>query len=89
MKTALTFATLFTALVSVNTFALGKDAPVGRGPVTEAKNTAALNIDHVVSRTDNSDKDGIVPAELVYVDKQGQVHTLQFLEVGGRTSPSS
>ncbi|WP_437882910.1 DUF2790 domain-containing protein [Pseudomonas sp. LRF_L74] len=45
-----------------------------------------LDIDKVISRTDNSSQQGVVPSILVYRDSQGEVHKVRFLEWGGKSS---
>jgi hypothetical protein len=42
-----------------------------------------IDVKQVLRRTDTSDKTGVVPVTLVYLDSQGEVHKLRFLEWGG------
>lgn len=46
----------------------------------------SLDIDKVISRTDNAEKMGVVPTVLVYKDSKGELHKVRFLEWGGKSS---
>jgi hypothetical protein len=41
-----------------------------------------IDVKQVLQRTDTSDKTGVVPVTLVYLDSQGEVHKIRFLEWG-------
>lgn len=43
----------------------------------------ALDIKRVISITDTSDDQGVVPATLIYEDSQGRVKTVNFSQAGG------
>jgi hypothetical protein len=47
-----------------------------------------LDVDQVLYRTDNSDKIGVAPTEVVYRDTTGALHKIRFLEWGGKSSIS-
>jgi len=42
-----------------------------------------IDVKQVLQRTDTSDKTGVVPVTVVYLDSQGEVHKIRFLEWGG------
>jgi hypothetical protein len=42
-----------------------------------------LDIDKVIHITDTSDKVGVVPATITYLDSQGQLRKLNYLQLGG------
>jgi hypothetical protein len=42
-----------------------------------------IDVKQVLQRTDTSDKTGVVPVTLVYLDSQGEVQKIRFLEWGG------
>ncbi|UTW06628.1 DUF2790 domain-containing protein [Pseudomonas benzenivorans] len=41
-----------------------------------------LDVRKVIHITDNSDKTGVVPATITYLDSQGQLHRVNYLELG-------
>lgn len=43
----------------------------------------ALDVHKVIHISDNSDKVGVVPATITYLDSQGRLHKLNYLELGG------
>jgi hypothetical protein len=43
----------------------------------------ALDIQKVIHISDNSDKVGVVPTTLTYLDSQGRLHKLNYLDLGG------
>lgn len=43
----------------------------------------ALDIDKVIHITDTSDKVGVVPATITYLDSHGQLRKLNYLQLGG------
>ncbi|WP_051394187.1 DUF2790 domain-containing protein [Pseudomonas taeanensis] len=43
----------------------------------------ALDIDKVIHITDTSDKVGVVPATITYLDSHGRLHKLNYLQLGG------
>ncbi|MGA3798556.1 hypothetical protein PS726_00596 [Pseudomonas fluorescens] len=42
-----------------------------------------IDVKQVLQRTDTSDKTGVVPVTVVYLDSEGEVHKIRFLEWGG------
>ncbi|CAI8916436.1 MULTISPECIES: DUF2790 domain-containing protein [Pseudomonas] len=46
-----------------------------------------IDVKQVLQRTDTSDKTGVVPVTVVYLDSQGELHKIRFLEWGA--SPAS
>ncbi|MCG4454489.1 MULTISPECIES: DUF2790 domain-containing protein [unclassified Pseudomonas] len=42
----------------------------------------SLDIQKVIDITDNSDKVGVVPATITYLDSNGKLHKLNYLELG-------
>ena len=46
-----------------------------------------IDVKRVLQRTDTSDKTGVVPVTVVYLDSQGELHKIRFLEWGA--SPAS
>lgn len=46
----------------------------------------ALDIHKVIHISDNTDKVGVVPATITYLDSQGRLHRLNYLELGGYDS---
>jgi hypothetical protein len=90
MKTTLKLTALIAALISATAFAGEPTRSSANEPAAvDFKYGMHLKIDRVVSRTDNSQKEGVVPAELVYLGKDGKLHKVRFLELGGRTSQNS
>lgn len=45
-----------------------------------------LDVAKVISLTDVSHERGVVPVTMVYKDSQGDVHKVQFLQLGGQNS---
>ena len=41
-----------------------------------------IDVKQVLQRTDTSDKTGVVPVNVVYLDSKGEVHKIRFLEWG-------
>ncbi|MBS7664011.1 DUF2790 domain-containing protein [Pseudomonas lalucatii] len=41
-----------------------------------------LDVHKVIDITDNSDKTGVVPATITYLDSQGRLHKVNYLELG-------
>ncbi|WP_439859757.1 DUF2790 domain-containing protein [Pseudomonas sp. MBLB4136] len=41
-----------------------------------------LDVHKVIHITDNSDKVGVVPATITYLDSQGRLHKVNYLELG-------
>ncbi len=65
---------------------------LAQSPTTEVANQVqavdyhygmALDIDKVIHITDTSDKVGVVPATITYLDSQGQLRKLNYLQLGG------
>ncbi|MCY1542386.1 hypothetical protein D9M68_781320 [compost metagenome] len=42
-----------------------------------------LDVQKVIHITDNSDKVGVVPATIIFLDSQGMLHKVNYLELGG------
>lgn len=47
---------------------------------------AELDVAKVISLTDVSRKTGVVPVTMVYEDSQGDVHQIQFQQIGGKNN---
>ncbi|MCY1289728.1 hypothetical protein D9M68_739660 [compost metagenome] len=47
-----------------------------------------LDVHRVLSRTDTSQRTGVVPVTLVFEDSKGDLHKIRFLEWGSHTSAS-
>ncbi|MFI8481430.1 DUF2790 domain-containing protein [Pseudomonas sp. NPDC078700] len=45
-----------------------------------------LDVAKVISLTDVSQERGVVPVIMIYKDSQGDVHKVQFLQLGGQDS---
>lgn len=41
-----------------------------------------LDVQKVIHITDNSDKVGVVPATITFLDSQGRLHKVNYLELG-------
>ncbi|NQD96401.1 DUF2790 domain-containing protein [Pseudomonas sp. CrR25] len=41
-----------------------------------------LDVHEVIHITDNSDKVGVVPATITFLDSQGRLHKVNYLELG-------
>ena len=49
-----------------------------------------IDVKQVLQRTDTSDKTGVVPVTVVYLDSEGEVHKIRFLEwCGSAADPTS
>ncbi|GGK10060.1 DUF2790 domain-containing protein [Pseudomonas matsuisoli] len=79
----------FIASLAPFAFAEGPADKVGQGlPAVKYQYGMKLDVEQVLYRTDNSDKIGVAPTEVVYRDTSGALHKIQFMEWGGRSSVS-
>ncbi|MBD1554861.1 DUF2790 domain-containing protein [Pseudomonas typographi] len=83
MKTAFAIAAL-AAVFTTGAYAQdGADRSLAGIPVEQYHYGMNLDVQRIISKTDISDKTGVVPVTMVYQDSHGQVHKLQYLENGG------
>lgn len=73
-------------LAGVSCVSLAGEQPVANEPdqasVEHYQYGMDLDIERVIKSTQASDGCGVEPAQLVYEDRQGQRHTLQYLVAG-------
>lgn len=67
---------------ATSAFALDTPQSPSSEPV-EYRYGMELDIKRVISLTDTSSEQGVVPATLTYEDSQGHVNTVSFREAGG------
>ncbi|MNO50920.1 hypothetical protein D3C76_413080 [compost metagenome] len=82
-------AVVILALASLSPFAFAEEANAGAAQssaVEQYTYDMKLDIAHVISTTDVSDKCGVVPARMTYEDSEGQRHTIQYQVWGGGCS---
>jgi hypothetical protein len=84
MKTAFAIAAL-TAVFATGAFAQdGSDRTVTSNlPVESYHYGMKLDVQKVISKTDVSAKSGVVPVTMVYQDSKGDLHKVQYLQMGG------
>jgi len=84
MKTAFAIAAL-TAVFATGAFAQdGADRAVTANlPVETYHYGMHLDVQKIISKTDVSNKSGVVPVTMVYQDSKGEVHKVQYLQQGG------
>ncbi|MBF7143855.1 MULTISPECIES: DUF2790 domain-containing protein [Pseudomonas] len=84
MKTAFAIAALS---IAFTTGAYAQDGAersvVDKLPVEAYHYGMHMDIQKVISKTDVSNKSGVVPVTMVYQDSKGQLHKLQYLQQGG------
>ena len=72
------------ALFSTGAFAQdGADRSLASAPVEHYHYGMQLDVKKVISKTDVSQESGVVPVTMVYEDSKGQVHKLEYLQLGG------
>lgn len=77
------------ASLAPSVFAAEFQKDIGAGiPAVDYHYGMELDVQHVISRTDVSDRSGVVPVTMVYQDSQGELHKVRFLEWGSHTSNS-
>ncbi|MEN0107404.1 MAG: DUF2790 domain-containing protein [Pseudomonas sp.] len=86
MKTAAiaTFALIAVAPLVFAQSAKTSNAQIGADiPAVEYQYGMQLDVKKVLSLTDVSNLAGVVPVTMVYEDSHGQVHKVQYQELGG------
>ena len=48
-----------------------------------------IDVQKVLHRTDTSQNTGVVPVTLVYLDSEGALHKIRFLEWGGKAASTN
>jgi hypothetical protein len=84
MKTAFAIASL-TAAFATGAFAQdGSDRSTASNlPVETYHYGMKLDVQKILSKTDVTEERGVVPVTMVYQDSQGNLHKLQYLQLGG------
>ena len=72
-----TLISLFLTLVATSAMAAGNEAPA-----TPYNPAQPLDIAQVVSVTDTATSCDVVPATMVYIDHQGQTHSVTYQVMG-------
>ena len=75
-----TLISLFLTVVATSAMAAGNE------PATSYNPTQPLDIAKVVSVTDTATACDVVPATMVYIDHQGQTHSVTYQVMGNCTS---
>ncbi|BAN47454.1 DUF2790 domain-containing protein [Metapseudomonas resinovorans] len=77
------------ASLAPSVFAQEYHRDIGAGiPLVDYHYGMELDVQRVLSRTDISQKAGVVPVTMVYEDSQGELHKVRFLEWSRHTSNS-
>lgn len=84
MKATIALAAALFSLAPV-AFASSASSTVETAPIQYEYGTK-LDVKKVISLTDVSQKEGVVPVTMVYQDSQGDVHKVQFLQLGGQNT---
>ncbi|MGX5218672.1 MULTISPECIES: DUF2790 domain-containing protein [Pseudomonas] len=77
---------LAAALLSLAPAAFASTSNAAKVDPVQYQYGTELDVAKVISLTDVSQQRGVVPVTMVYKDSEGNVHKLQFLQLGGANS---